>query len=84
MTLALAVGLIAAILAMTAVGILRARGDRNRTFLEWDPVDRAAWRREVDEADVHHMLAELNARRAARGEATLSMAEYVEQLRRTQ
>lgn len=84
MTLLLAVGLIAVILVMTAVGILRARGDRNRTFLEWDPVDRAAWRREVDEADVHHMLAELNARRARRGEPALTMPEYVEQLRREQ
>lgn len=81
-TLAIGVTLVIVIVALTAIGIFLARGDKNSTFLEWDPIDRTRWRREVDEHDVHHMLAEHNARRDARGLPPQTMAEYAEEVRR--
>lgn len=83
MTLLLVVlGIVAVLVVLTAIGMVRARGNKNSTFLQWDPVERAEWRREVDEADVHAMLALTNERRVERGEEPLTMAEYEEQMRR--
>ncbi|WP_354698841.1 hypothetical protein DSM112329_04539 [Paraconexibacter sp. AEG42_29] len=81
-TLGLGLTVVVIIVVLTAIGIVRARGNKNSTFLEWDPIDRTAWRREVDDADVVHMLAEHNQRRAERGLDPQTMEEYVEQLRR--
>lgn len=83
-TLGLGLLVVALIIVMTAFGIFRARGNKNSTFLEWDPVERTSWIREVDDADVHHMLREHNARREARGLPPQTMAEYAEQTRRLQ
>ncbi|UTI65414.1 hypothetical protein NBH00_04175 [Paraconexibacter antarcticus] len=83
-TLGLVIGLIGVIVAATAVNIVRLRKDKNATFLEWDPVDRAGWHRELDEADVHLMLAEHNARRARDGLRPETMEEYAEAVRRRQ
>lgn len=81
-TLALGVTLVIVIVVLTAIGIVLARGNKNSTFLEWDPIDRTKWRREVDDHDVHHMLAEHNARREARGLPPQTMDEYAEEVRR--
>lgn len=83
-TLTLAIGLIGTILAATVVNIVRLRHDRNATFLEWDPVDRTAWHRELDDADVHRMLAEHNIRREQEGLSPETMDEYIERVRRRQ
>jgi hypothetical protein len=83
-TLGLGLGLIGLIVAAVALNIARTRADRNSTFLEWDPVDRGRWHAELDDADVHVMLAEHNRRRAERGLAAETMAEYAERARRDQ
>lgn len=83
-TLGLAIGLIWVILTATAVNIVRLRRNKNATFLEWDPVDRAGWHRELDEADVHRMLADHNARRERAGLPPETMEEYTEAVRRRQ
>lgn len=81
-TLAIGVTLVIVIVVLTAIGIFMARGDKNSTFLEWDPIDRTKWRREVDDHDVHFMLSEHNARREERGLPPQTMAEYAEEVRR--
>jgi len=79
--LLIALGIIGVLVALTAIGIYRARGNKNSTFLQWDPVERTDWQRRVDEADVHTMLALTNQRRVARGEPELTLAEYEEEMR---
>jgi hypothetical protein len=80
-TLALGLGLVGLIVAAVALNLARTRSNRNSTFLEWDPVDRDRWHAELDAADVHLMLAEHNRRRAERGLAAETMAEYAERAR---
>ena len=77
-TLALGLTVVAVIVVLTVVGMVSARGNKNSTFLEWDPVYRTGFREEVDNADVHTMLAEHNRRRAERGLDPQSYEEYLE------
>lgn len=79
-TLALTITVVITLLVLSLIGMVRARGNKNSTFLEWDPVDRTAWRGELDEADVFVMLDEHNRRREERGLPPQTMAEYTEGL----
>lgn len=81
-TLVIGIVLVTFIVAMTAINIRRKRDNKNETFLEWDPVQRTAWREELDDADVFHMLDLHNQTRARQGLDPQTMDEYREDMRR--
>jgi hypothetical protein len=81
-TLGLGLGVAGLFAALIAVAAFAARGGGVGIHLGADPVERSERLRADDEADVHRLLEELNARRAARGEPPQTMAEYVEDVRR--
>jgi hypothetical protein len=74
-----------AVVAALAVGVVvlgRAQRGGHSGFLEWNPEEGTAWRHDQESVDVEEMLELHNAERRRRGLDPMTMAEYVEQVRR--
>lgn len=79
--LAIGIGSVVAFFALMAF-LAWANPGRNSGFLEWDPEEQAAWRGEVERADLQRMLEEHNVRRAHKGLDAQTMDEFRESLRK--
>lgn len=77
---ALGIGCLVAFFALMAF-LAWANPGRNSGFLEWDPEVQAAFRGEVERADLDNMLREHNERRAARGLGPQTMEEFRDEVR---